>query len=474
MASEPPSKIKRQLSGFKKARQPSSETVWLNAEYGQQITTEKVIVAGVDETTEMLEDNGYKHLEKVEEMPKRQKTNEDASPHLPHLSSAEDISSDQAVQHTLRLTTSVMSWKWLRRLPSALRYSKDLNDPVRAAALDACHASLPHLLSDENKAVSLLAKIANSLCWYEVEGPVPVPGPVQSSSCQQSRQIREWDEAYRSLWVLLRQGVVPSFCLEAERFSVMVFGDGGGTWTSPSSGQQVKPSRSEPCAILWPSIRELRSMLQENHVYFDMPPRSLQRQASTAEPPRLAGDGASGLRAVVPLSKGCSDGEAAVSDTTRQDLLELRRAGVRAKTPGDGDYFTNIKSALCFQGGWRVHLLLNVLRQHFLGQPMPAAVKMHGPKLSAWQSIAGCELEPHLQLAMQAAEVATPPRPGTIRKLCRASWHVQAFPMQLPSLCTRQVKSVQVARAQVFILNLWAMACPHDSGQGCQKPRWQR
>ena len=44
-----------------------------------------------------------------------------------------------------------------------------------------------------------------------------------------------------------------------ERFSILVFGDNSGSWTQGS--EPVKPSRSEPLALLWPSTREIRALL---------------------------------------------------------------------------------------------------------------------------------------------------------------------------------------------------------------------
>lgn len=319
-----------------------------------------------------------------------QSATEETAQQLPSLSSSQDLLSDQTVHYTLRLSTSCMSWKWLRRLPTALlcqRDKKDLSDPVRAAALEACRANLPCLLADESKALAWLSAIAASLSWYELEGPT------RTSGQDEVQDVQEWDKAYGSLWLLLQQGALPSFSIEAERFSVLVFGEGAETWTSPADGQQTKPTRAEPFAILWPSSRELRSMLQENRVYFDVAPPALHQQASTAELPKSsAGDSgcAGGSSAVVPLVEGGTSAENGVPQATRQDLLELRRDGERAKTPGDGEHDFKNKTALRFQGSWRVHLLLNALRQHFLGHPMASAVKMPQklPKLLAPASFA--------------------------------------------------------------------------------------
>ena len=388
MEAEPPTKVRKQLSGFRQAKRQDSKAFELEPdaeEPNQKYTLQRAQADTVDAQADASQ-RGQVHSADKRHQLKRQPTVEDVVQE-PGLSSAEDLLSDQNLHSTLRLATGTMSWKWLRRLPPALQCQRDLgklSDPVRASALEMCKASLQCLLTDEAKAVAWLTKTAASLGWYELEGPTR--GPEEEEN--EVRKVREWNEAYRSLWLLLRQGALPAFCIEAERFSVMVFGDGGGTWTSPANGQQVKPSRSEPCAILWPSSRELRSMLQENHVYFDMPhmpPRTLQRQTSAADAPKCsAGDGTStaATNALVPLAKGSKGMEVENSvSQTRQDLLELRRDGERAKAPGDGDYdFAKTKSALCFQGAWRVHLLVNVLRQHFLGHPMSSAVKMRGAK----------------------------------------------------------------------------------------------
>lgn len=48
--------------------------------------------------------------------------------------------------------------------------------------------------------------------------------------------------------------------LSQERFSVTVFGEGSGPWTSPS-GEVHTPTASKPIAVMWPSTKEIRSML---------------------------------------------------------------------------------------------------------------------------------------------------------------------------------------------------------------------
>ena len=383
MATEPPKKARRQLSGFRPARQPDNE---LGIDDSQavkvQIATGGVEVERVDvEGAELLDGSEHgRFLDGLQSFQRKGPAEDKVKP-LPQLSSAEDLLSDQSVQPVLTLTTCAMTWKWLRRLPCALRFQRDLNDAVRAAALEACRDNIPFLLADENKAVAWLAKISEILCWHEVDGPARGPVEPATGPHEDCREVQEWDEAYRSLWVLLLQGVISTFCIESDRFSVVVFGDGTEPWTSPTSGEVIKPSRLEPCAVLWPSTRELRCMLQGNHVYFDMPPRSLQRQASLEQPQSLASESVKGVT-VMPYAKGGTEVEDHLSAKARQDLLELRRDGERAKTPGGGEDFKLTKSALCFQGSWRVHMLMNVLRQHFLGHPMPSAVKMPRAELS--------------------------------------------------------------------------------------------
>eukprot|EP00931_Biecheleriopsis_adriatica_P106091 TRINITY_DN80601_c0_g1_i1.p1 TRINITY_DN80601_c0_g1~~TRINITY_DN80601_c0_g1_i1.p1 ORF type:complete len:529 (+),score=115.01 TRINITY_DN80601_c0_g1_i1:53-1639(+) len=288
----------------------------------------------------------------------------------PCLVSAEDIVSDLTVQEGVRLATSHASLRWLRRLPTALRCQSLRGDlclsegPVRDAALGLCESSIPQLLSEPDKAVSWLARVSSCLSWYEAEGP---PRPLTSrppgsnlspSEREAQRRVEEWDEAYRSLGNLLRQGMLPCFSVVAERFSLNVFGEGAGRWTSSLTGQRLSPSQAEPCAVLWPSSYELRTFLQENHVHFVMASADTLMRGRRAEPSSTK-EGA-----LVPVS---SDGPAIAEVDVRADIRELRRDGENALAPEDlADHNQPSCTALWFQGSHRVHSLLDLLRQYFV------------------------------------------------------------------------------------------------------------
>mmetsp|Transcript_16306 Transcript_16306/g.28528 ORF Transcript_16306/g.28528 Transcript_16306/m.28528 type:complete len:531 (-) Transcript_16306:77-1669(-) len=307
---------------------------------------------------------------------------------LPQLDDSKDMNSDLNVQNGLRLTTTHASLRWLRRLPTALRCqsirAQDLRQgAVREAALELCGTSLPGLLTDPDKAASWLARVASCLSWYEAEGPMRPPDASSSTSSgsraaaapsqekDATKKVEDWDEAYRSLLPLLRQGQVPCFAIMAERFSVEVFGEGS------LPVEQRGGEDPEPVAVLWPSSYELREMLQENHVHFEM----------ASEP---AGTQDVELRPIADIATG---GEAALSrngtlatpgpkaDAARADLRELRRDGEKALAPEDlaSGKSKAQSSALYFKGAWRVHALVDVLRQYFLSHPLPG-----GPKSPGW------------------------------------------------------------------------------------------
>eukprot|EP00933_Yihiella_yeosuensis_P027651 TRINITY_DN21551_c0_g2_i1.p1 TRINITY_DN21551_c0_g2~~TRINITY_DN21551_c0_g2_i1.p1 ORF type:complete len:594 (-),score=129.96 TRINITY_DN21551_c0_g2_i1:132-1841(-) len=325
----------------------------------------------------------------------------------PKLTSSEDIASDLTLRRALKVATPHSSLKWLRRIPAALRCqslrSQDLSKGhVRDAALQLCETSLPNLLSDPDKAVAWLARIAACLSWHEVDGP-PLPAsferPVERDSSshlasadaakralqqEARRKVEDWDEAYRSLWLLLRQGTIPSYAIVADRFSLMVFGEGSGSWTSPSTGEPVKPSQAEPCAVLWPSSYQLRSLLQANHVHFEMMIADVAQEApatTSSSSPKAVDDGAlvavssfGGSALVVP---GGVDGAADEMTTAVAELRALRRDGETVTAPEDaaGSLSIPSSSALFFKGKWRVHALIDVLRRYLLGHPLPGAEK---------------------------------------------------------------------------------------------------
>ncbi|CAJ1380836.1 unnamed protein product [Effrenium voratum] len=285
---------------------------------------------------------------------------------LPQLSSPEDLLADLALQRHLRLRSAV-SLRFLR-LPPALRCgaAAAFAAPAREEALELLAASLPHLpgaqrdfglgkaldwMSQKDRAVAWLGRIASSLSWHEADGP-----PNKQTNEPPDEKVKDWDEAYRSLWVLLRQGVLQSFSMESERFTVTVFGEGTGPWTAGDAGDArgaVRPSSKEPCAVVWPSTRELRGLLQEEQAPFSVPKEQML-----------------GL-------------EEAVSDQTLAELRELRRDGIKASTPEVRNALST--AALWFQGPWRVQCLMDVLRQYFLGQPSPGfpPPPQHLPKLFA-------------------------------------------------------------------------------------------
>lgn len=283
---------------------------------------------------------------------------------LPQLSSFEDLAEDMTLHRSLRLTTVAASLQWLRRLPFALRRHgapvapEELPAVARAEVQEICQQSLPHLMTEPRRAVCWLSKIASFLTWYELEGPAPPPGQptvLKEAFNEPEQKVREWDESYRSLWLLLRQGLLPSFCIESERFSVTVFGEGSDSWSGEALGT-VKPSASEPMALIFPSTRELRTLLQENHAHFQVP---LADPKSATSAPRLPGRG---------------DASASVSESTLAELRELRRDGVKATSPSDvllND--VSQTSALWFHGAWRVHALLDVLRHGLFAPPGHAA-----------------------------------------------------------------------------------------------------
>lgn len=301
---------------------------------------------------------------------------EDPSRHDPKLSSSEDIVADLMVQSQLRLATPHASLRWLRRLPTALRChslrSQDMKGPVRDSAIELCQGSLPQLLANPDKAAAWLARIAACLSWYEAEGPLRVAQgsstasmgssslPADAAEKEVQQRIDEWDESFRSQWLLLRQGMLPCFTLLADRFSVSVFGEGSGPWTSSIGGQACRPSQAEPCAVLWPSSFELRALLQANHVAFEMAPAFESPDTSAAEE----------SLALVAQDNELERGSA-TEDVARMDVRALRKDGEKARLPEDqAGQGGMLCTALFFQGTRRVHALIDVLRQHFLAQPI--------------------------------------------------------------------------------------------------------
>lgn len=305
----------------------------------------------------------------------------------PVLTSSEDLAGDLSIKTALRLSTTHGSFRWLRRLPAALRCQSC--DSTRGAAREAveevCKDCFPKLMQNPDKAVRWVERIAACLTSYRMDGPSLPPSPPTSSSASPEeraawRRVEEWDEAFRGLEQLLRQGLVPAFAVQAERFSVTVFGEGAGPWRCARTGASKRPTAGAPSAVLCPSADELRRMLQENHVSFEV----AEICGSSASSASAAGAGGRELRGRAS-EEGADAGEKAIvaaggappahalMEDIRSDLRELRRGGQKVVTPEEmGAAVTPLSSALWFEGAWRVHALLDVLRQYFLGEPLPS------------------------------------------------------------------------------------------------------
>ena len=63
---------------------------------------------------------------------------------------------------------------------------------------------------DVERTIRWLSKLTGMLTWYEMEGPVKS----KEEKNADDQKLREWTESYRSLWHLLRHGMVPAFCIE--------------------------------------------------------------------------------------------------------------------------------------------------------------------------------------------------------------------------------------------------------------------
>lgn len=317
----------------------------------------------------------------------------------PLLSSSEDIGSDLSVKTTLNLSTSHLSFRWLRRLPpalfcQALRVDSNKGSAARDAVLEVCRECLPALTEAPEKAVRWMERIASCLCWHQLDGPVRPPHPALASRNQTvgaedrvaRRRVEEWDEGYRSLEVLLRQGMVSTYTMLADRFSVSVYGDGAGPWVQTIAGTPKQPSRSTPCAVMCPSpgnsLDSIRTMLQESHVPFEV---AVLCKVSTEGPPSNGATAPATVAAAatsegvlvatsggVPGKNSSANG-AAEHDQLKSDLRELRSVGERVVCPEEVNGTLPICEALWFEGAWRVHALLDVMRQHFLAAPLPGA-----------------------------------------------------------------------------------------------------
>lgn len=292
----------------------------------------------------------------------------------PVLTSVQDITSDFSVKSGLHIATPHGSFKWLRRLPLALRRGSEgsLKGAARDAALAVCKEHLPTLMENTDMALKWMDKLCAQLCWFEVEGPLVLSTSVRQTPQVWSavpeersakRRMEEWDEAFRSLQVLLCQGLISSFVIASERFTVTVFGEGAGPWESAQSSSVQQPSQKSPSAVLCPSQPELRTMFAENHVMFDI--ADFSNAPATDQP----GNDDTASTAIVPIVPGT----ACRSEANHSDLRDLRRAGERVVTPDEMRKAKPPSTALWFEGAWRVHGMLDVLRQFFLSGPLVAA-----------------------------------------------------------------------------------------------------
>eukprot|EP00929_Paragymnodinium_shiwhaense_P021900 TRINITY_DN14158_c0_g1_i1.p1 TRINITY_DN14158_c0_g1~~TRINITY_DN14158_c0_g1_i1.p1 ORF type:complete len:568 (-),score=176.40 TRINITY_DN14158_c0_g1_i1:39-1742(-) len=355
------------------------------------------------------------------------KKKEKTRPDEPTLASSEDLSSDLGVKTTMQLSSHHASFKWLWRLPAALRLRHppgtiERSEAAKKAVLDVCRDCLPALTADPDKALKWLDRVAGGLTWYEVEGP-PLPNDraqgvfeaLQAEEQQARRRVEEWDEAYRSLEMLLRQGLLSTFAVVTERFHVVVLGEGAGPVFCRRTGQLRKPSQHAPIAVLAPSQDELRVMLQENHVPFDVADfeDEVGSDAMQADLPALEdGYPTDGDATADAIDAGAADGQLVQAPSRRlrkagsaltldspgrlgrrsslediQDLRQCMADGFRVTTPEEiaADKKKPMLSTLWFDGSWRVHALLDVLRQHALAAPMSPAppVPRQLPKLVA-------------------------------------------------------------------------------------------
>lgn len=287
------------------------------------------------------------------------------------LNSSESVAIDLCLRTELRLSTSHDSFRWLWRLPMALRCpvargAGPSAKHLREAVVQVCQECVPRLLADPDSAQRWMEKIAGCLTWHQLEGPrlpsgpPPPAGGAASEDASAWRKVEEWDEAFRSLETFLRQGLIPSFVVTADRFSVTVVGDGAG-YAVNAAGGGVAPTREAPCAVLCPSNGELRAMLQENHVPFEV--AEVEQHGDQMQEAGM---------------------DAGLNSEVLADLRGMRNEGHNVKHD-NAHVATPASSALLFRGAWRVHAMLDVLRQHFLGSPVARAARESArlPRLAA-------------------------------------------------------------------------------------------
>lgn len=299
----------------------------------------------------------------------------------PILQSSEDLTSDLSIKTELRLASAHGSFRWLRRLPSALQCqtAEVARGAARDAILEMCKDCLPKLMTDPDKAVRWMERIADCLTWYQLEGPLFPTTALASNITPEERlawrRVEEWDQAFRSLDTLLRQGLVSTFAIVSERFSVTVFGEGTGPWTSSRTGSMHRPTKSAPCAVLCPSVDEIRRMLQENHVSFEVADICASSSSTALQDGRELGTEIQRCNEECTVQAVTPSASMSLSsmEQIRSDLRELRRVGEKVVTPDEMNRVTPLSSALWFEGAWRVHALLDILRQYFLAAPLAAS-----------------------------------------------------------------------------------------------------
>lgn len=330
--------------------------------------------------------------------PERQAS--DCGDPVPTLLHPDDLAKDISVKTNLRLTTSHVSFKWLQRLPLSLR-----SQPVAARCsardevLDLCRECLPDLQGDPDKAVRWMDQIVGALSWSELEGPVRPGEPrkyPQSSMAEGHRaawkRVDDWDEAFRCLEVMLRQGLISTFVIEDKWFTVTVLGEGAGDCAAAHmSGATQRPTKRTPIAVMCPSQDDVRKMLQRHHAAFKVAgttkPCNGPPLASEPEPDPPADEASTQLVAAAPSSLALAPARSLKRHHSESvaELVELRKMGEKVLTEEEQRKEGPQNSALFFEGAWRVHAVLDVLRQHFLaaplsGSPTPANLL---PRLSA-------------------------------------------------------------------------------------------
>lgn len=112
-------------------------------------------------------------------------------------------------------------------------------------------------------------------------------------------------------------------------------------------------------------------MLRESHVGFDIaniPQKKLARTASIVpiDP----------TTAIVPADRVPN-----IIEENQADLRDLRKDGERVVTPDEMSKAKPPSTALWFEGAWRVHGMLDVLRQFLLSAPLPSAPTAAPPRL---------------------------------------------------------------------------------------------